>query len=80
MATSGGTARPAKGDVSGKVARGCGFSQDSEPPSCRSPARSVTGSSGSGCSAMRGPAKRSSSPPSSTKRVTAWISRASVSG
>ena len=68
--TSFGTARPAKGEPSGKGARRCGCSQDSAPPSWRS-ARSRTGSSGSGFSARRGPAKRSSSPPASTKRVTA---------
>ncbi len=77
--TSGGTARPAKGEPWPKGARRCGCSHESEPPSCRS-ARSRTGSSESGRSARRGPAKRMSVPPPSTNRVSACCSGPSATG
>ena len=58
------------------------LAQDSAPPSWRSPLSSFTGISGSvspnGCSAVRGPAKRISSPPCSTHLASA--SRSSPAG
>ena len=64
--TSAGTASPAKGESAAKGASAAGWLQDIAPPSCRSPASRRTGSRLSGCSAVCGPAKRSSSPPLST--------------
>ena len=47
----------------------CGWSQLRLPPSTRPPRRSFTGTRLSSPAASRGPAKRTSTPPSSTQRV-----------
>ena len=78
--TSSGISRPVNGDAAGKRASGAGWLHDSAPPNCRSPASKRTGNSGSWedgsplASAIRGPAKRTSSPPPSTQRSSAAAS------
>ena len=82
--TSSGTPRPANGELALNCATPAGSAQDNAPPSWRSPPSSLTGISGSispnGCSAVRGPAKRISSPPCSTHLVSASRSAPAGSG
>ncbi len=73
--TSVGTVMPLNGLSRAKAASCCGCSQESEPPSVRPPRRSFTGMRSSSAAASRGPAKRTSTPPSSTHRAS--FSRAS---
>ncbi len=69
-----GTAMSAKGPEAGKSPIVCGSSQESEPPSARSPWRSRTGSSSSTVVAARlGLAKRTSVPPSLTQSTSACV-------
>src|SRR5947208_8308949 len=56
---------PLNGLSRAKAASCCGCSHDSEPPSVRPPRRSFTGMRSSSAAARRGPAKRTSTPPSS---------------
>ena len=82
--TSAGTASPANGEAAANGASPAGAFHDNAPPNCRSPLSSFTGSSGSlspiGCSAVRGPANRTSSPPFSTHAITASRSGPAGSG
>ena len=57
--------RPAKGLFSSKGAMVAGLVQDIVPPKVRLPPRSLTGTRLSRASASSGPAKRTSTPPSS---------------
>ena len=68
--TSVGTAMPKNGLSRLKAASCCGCSQESEPPRTRPPRRSFTGTRSSSAAASRGPAKRTSTPPSSIQRVS----------
>ena len=65
--TSFGTAMPLNGLSRENAASCCGCSHESEPPSVRPPRRSFTGMRSSSAAARRGPAKRTSTPPSSTQ-------------
>ena len=72
-ATSPGTGMPKNGPSREKAASCCGFSQVRLPPRVRPPRRSLTGtrsSSSASAAASRGPAKRTSTPPSSTQRMS----------
>ena len=68
--TSVGTAMPKNGLSREKAASGCGWSQLRLPPRMRPPRRSFTGTRSSSAAASRGPAKRTSTPPSSIQRVS----------
>jgi hypothetical protein len=65
--TSAGIASPLKGESSSNGAGFCGEAQVSVPPSDRPPSRKGAGSSESPPCSSRGPAKRISTPPFSTK-------------
>ena len=78
--TSSGTSRPKNGEVASKGRSALGSPQESAPPTVRPPERRRTGISGSSTSrptseaARFGPAKRNSSPPSSTQAATRSVS------
>ena len=72
--TSVGTAMPKNGLSRVKALSCCGCSQDREPPRMRPPRRSFTGTRSSSAAASRGPAKRTSTPPSSIQWVS-WSRR-----
>ncbi len=67
--TSFGTGILPNGPSFEKAVSGCGWSQLRLPPSVRPPRRSFTGTRSSSEPARRGPAKRTSMPPSSTQAI-----------
>ena len=72
--TSSGAARPTNGLGSSNGAMCLGVSQDSAPPSVRPPRRNAVGVRSSSPAASRVPAKRISTPPSSTNSASAsWV-------
>ena len=68
--TSFGTGMLPNGPSRENAASGCGWSQLRLPPSVRPPRRSLTGTRSSSEAASRGPAKRTSMPPSSIQAVS----------
>ena len=77
--TSLGTVMPLNGLSRENAASGCGLSQLRLPPRMRPPRRSFTGTRSSSEAASRGPAKRTSTPPSSIQRARrSWASPATL--